>query len=104
MIGASDTHVGAGAFDEDNYWSKVGLVDNMKKTLTARLIISIISWSASGLAAVWADSNTRGDIFDAMRRKETYATTGPRIKLRFFALISAAILKTAPIEYREGLV
>ena len=97
MIGASDTHVGAGAFDEDNYWSKIGLVDSTAslrgsvplKKLNSEggkyNINNFHTWSASGLAAVWADSNTRGDIFDAMRRKETYATTGPRIKLRFFA-------------------
>lgn len=97
MIGASDTHVGAGAFDEDNYWSKVGLVDAnaqlrgsvpMKEPNpdgSAYNVNNFHTWSASGLAAVWADGNTRGDIFDAMRRKETYATTGPRIKLRFFA-------------------
>ena len=97
MIGASDTHVGAGAFDEDNYWSKIGLVDaNGKLRGSVPLdkpnedgskytINNFHTWGASGLAAVWADANTRGDIFDAMRRKETYATTGPRIKLRFFA-------------------
>ena len=97
LIGASDTHVGAGAFDEDNYWSKIGLVDaNGKLRGSVPLdkpnedgskynINNFHTWSASGLAAVWADANTRGDIFDAMRRKETYATTGPRIKLRFFA-------------------
>ena len=97
LIGASDTHVAAGAFEEDDFWSKVGLVD-----ATPRLRGSVPlkkpredgskynennfqTWSASGLAAVWADSNTREAIFDAMRRKETYATTGPRLKLRFFA-------------------
>jgi hypothetical protein len=97
MIGASDTHVGAGAFDEDNYWSKVGLVDAngqlrgsvpLDKPNADGSIYNannFQTWGASGLAAVWADANTRGDIFDAMRRKETYATTGPRIKLRFFA-------------------
>ena len=120
MIGASDTHVGAGAFDEDNYWSKVGLVDSnarlrgsvpMKQPNpdgTAYNINNFHTWSASGLAAVWADSNTRGDIFDAMRRKETYATTGPRIKLRFFASADfsrnienrADMVKRA---YREGV-
>ena len=97
LIGASDTHVGAGAFDEDNYWSKVGLVDAtparrgsvpMPKPNPDGSIYNennFQTWSASGLAAVWADGNTREGVFDAMRRKETYATTGPRIKLRFFA-------------------
>ncbi|MBL6761179.1 MAG: DUF3604 domain-containing protein [PS1 clade bacterium] len=97
LIGASDTHVGAGAFDEDNYWSKIGLVDSdgqlrgsvpLDKPNEDGSIYNannFHTWGASGLAAVWADANTREDIFDAMRRKETYATTGPRIKLRFFA-------------------
>ena len=43
------------------------------------------SWSASGIAGVWAEENTREAIYDAFRRKETFATTGPRIKVRFFA-------------------
>lgn len=97
LIGASDTHVGAGAFDEDNYWSKIGLVDSNSKLRGSVPLDkpnkdgslynenNFHTWGASGLAAVWADANTRGDIFDAMRRKETYATTGPRMKLRFFA-------------------
>jgi hypothetical protein len=97
LIGASDTHVGAGAFDEHNYWSKIGLVDSNAELRgsvpmaepnpdgSKYNVNNFHTWGASGLAAVWADNNTRGDIFDAMRRKETYATTGPRIKLRFLA-------------------
>jgi len=98
LIGASDTHVGAGAFSENNYWSKVGLVDATGKLRGAVPLDEpnedgspryspnfFQTWSASGLAAVWAEENTRDSLFDAMRRKETYATTGPRIRLRFFA-------------------
>ena len=120
LIGASDTHVGAGAFDEDNYWSKIGLVDSNAKLRGSVPLDSptqsgsvynennFQTWSASGLAAVWADSNTRGDVFDAMRRKETYATTGPRMKLRFFASdnFERRILKRANMverAYRQGV-
>ena len=42
-------------------------------------------WSASGLAAVWAEANTREAIYAALRRKETFATSGPRIRVQFFA-------------------
>ena len=99
LIGSSDTHVGAGSFDETNYWSKVGIVDGTPvlrgsvpldepaedgSRYTGGDIASFPTWSASGLAAVWAAENTRDSIYDAFRRKETFATSGPRMKVRFF--------------------
>lgn len=101
LIGSSDSHVAGGAYDENDYWSKVGIVDGTAETrgsippggATSWEGVEVAEnadhwfskWDASGLSVVWADENTRESIFDAMRRKETYATTGTRIKLRFFA-------------------
>ncbi|MEH6558325.1 MAG: DUF3604 domain-containing protein [Oceanicoccus sp.] len=109
VIGSSDTHVGAGPYDEANYFSKVGLFDGdgIKRgsipipkdsvedysyaTLTykdanGRLFIDgkFPTWGAAGLAGVWAEENTRESIYDGFRRKEVFATSGPRIRVRFF--------------------
>lgn len=117
MIGASDSHVAGGAYAESDYWSKVGIVDataesrgavppggvpnwdGVERDVNAEAWFS--RWGASGLAAVWAEENTREAIFDAMRRRETYATSGPRIRLRVFAgtdfddaMLSAADMTT----------
>jgi len=95
MIGSTDTHNAASTFEEDNYYSKAG---KMTATPQARLLASEVGfierlvqirdpklWGSSGLAAVWAEENTRESIYDAFRRKETFATTGTRIRVRFFA-------------------
>jgi len=92
FIGSSDGHNGASAVEEDNFIGKLGIVDatpeiRMDET---RLRPSKF-WSAAGLAGVWAKENTREAIFEAMERKETFATSGPRIKLRFFAGWEVAI-------------
>lgn len=97
VIGSSDTHNAAGSFEEDNYWSKTGVLDIEPKlrgsvpldkpAADGSLYANGASqyWGGSGLAGVWAESNTRDAIYAAFRRKETFSTSGPHIKLRFFA-------------------
>ncbi len=96
VIGSSDTHNAAGSFEEDNYWSKTGVNDIQPQQRGSVPLDepgpdgepyangSSKYWGASGLAGVWAESNTRESIFDAFRRKETFSTSGPHIKVRFF--------------------
>lgn len=111
LVGASDTHTAAISDDESNYFSKVGLVDGnavlrgsvpldeaaeamVRKTGRAQVKEvdgkpytsgAYETWGASGLTGVWAEENSREAIYDAFRRKETFATTGPRMRVRFFA-------------------
>lgn len=97
VIAASDTHNAAGSFEEDNYWSKTGFMD-IEPHLRGSVPLPDSEpeeptyangasqyWGPAGLAGVWAESNTRDSIFDAFRRKETFSTSGPHIKVRFFA-------------------
>jgi len=92
MIGSSDSHTSLSSVDENNYIGKGVWVEPAlhRVTMTAyggnETRIEIPSWklNAAGYAAVWAEENTREALFAAMKRKETYATTGPRITVRFF--------------------
>ena len=79
MIGSTDSHTGLATADEDNFWGKMGA--NEPNPYRGR---TQAQFSSSGYAAVWARENTREAIFAAMKRREVYATTGPRITLRFF--------------------
>jgi hypothetical protein len=112
FVAASDTHVAATTDDESNFFSKAGILDgepigrgSVPASFLYGAVIKMIApgnlkevegreyvagsgfetWSASGIAGVWAEENTRESIYDAFRRKETFATSGPRIKVRFFA-------------------
>ena len=80
MIGSTDAHTGLATVDEDNFWGKMGGSEPNPYRASAQGY-----YSSSGYAAVWAEENTREAIFAAMKRREVYATTGPRISLRFFA-------------------
>ena len=101
FIGSSDTHIAAGSFDETNHIGKFpsdgapagrgslppGGAETWPESeaVSEQDVLNDTEFSASGLAGVWAEENTREAIFDAMRRKETFGTSGPRIKVRMFA-------------------
>ena len=109
---ASDTHVAGGSLDEETYFSKTGLLDGKPENRGSvpapflyGTLLKMISpdtvreiegrdymsngtfetWAASGITGVWAEQNTRDDIYNAFRRKETFGTSGPRMLVRFFA-------------------
>ena len=91
FIGSTDSHTSMVSTREDNYWGKTprgeAAADRYKHKIlgtTPELTTYESDTIASGLAAVWARNNTREDLFDAMQSKETYATTGTRITVRFF--------------------
>ena len=97
VIGSTDNHTALSAAEEDNFFGKfVDSEPSADRTFNCMGGCDRPSgedmgplwpnWqiSASGYAAVWARENTREEIFNAFKRKETYATTGPRIAVRFF--------------------
>ena len=93
MIGSTDSHTSFAAVEEENFFGKHSGVEPEPHRWEHVVIsspldpdLTIYGWqqAASGYAAVWANENTREAIFDAIARKEVYATTGPRITVRFF--------------------
>ncbi|WP_170370354.1 DUF3604 domain-containing protein [Ruegeria arenilitoris] len=92
MVGATDSHTGMATAQEDNFFGKHSGVEPGPNRWEHLVIeapdpeLSIYGWkqAAGGLGAVWATENTREAIFDAMQRRETYATTGSRMGVRFF--------------------
>ena len=92
MIGATDSHTSLVAVEEDNFFGKHSGAEPSGHRATHKFMSSpdgkvfIMGWQmvASGFAGVWAKDNTREALLDAMKRKETYATTGSRMIVRFF--------------------
>lgn len=102
FIGSSDTHIAAATLSEENHWGKFptdganpqqrssvppeGYTDWADvPTPTNRRTLTGAKFSASGLVGVWAEANTREDLFNGMRNRETFGTSGPRMKVRLFA-------------------
>lgn len=90
MVGATDSHTGLSTAEEDNFFGKSTSVEPSPERIEHPFIKSDMGeipgdmLAAAGYQGVWATENTREALFDAMMRKETYATTGPRIMVRFF--------------------
>jgi hypothetical protein len=90
FTGATDSHTSLTTAEENNFFGKHAGYEPSPERLTHPFMKTkhgeIFSWQqlAAGITAVWAHENTRASIFDAMDRKELYATTGPRILVRFF--------------------
>jgi hypothetical protein len=98
MIGATDSHTSLATTREENYFGKFSAVEPGEKERYMDLVsqdlrpdgdgsLNVYHWeaAASGLAGVWAHENTREAIWDAMSRKEVYASTGTRLVVRVFA-------------------
>ena len=90
FIGSTDSHTGLATAQEDNFFGKhSGAEPNPQRVEHPMAKVGDAEYTgwgmvASGLAAVWARENTREALFDAMENKETYATTGSRMMVRFF--------------------
>jgi len=114
MIGSTDSHTSLATADDDNFFGKHAgsepSPDRMEHPFAKFGDMEILNWEtlASGYAGVWAAENTREALFDAMERRETYATTGPRMLVRFFGgwdfeEADTHTRQPAAIGYRKGV-
>ncbi len=101
VIGSSDGHGASSPVEEDNFFGKLPMLDGSaairleQATFVPKGIMPAREWGAAGLAGIWAEENTRESLFAAMRRKETFATSGPRMRIRLFGgwAFDAALLE-----------
>jgi hypothetical protein len=87
FVGAGDSHNTAASYSQSNYFGDHAMIDPTPEArLSGKVVagMTVIQTGTSGLGGVWAEENTRASIFDAMRRKETFGTSGVRIKVRLF--------------------
>jgi hypothetical protein len=100
---AADSHDTGVAYRQDNFFGGHGIADGTIETrMSGRLFagMDVRHEGPAGLTGVWAEENTRESIFNAMKRKETFAVSGPHIKVRFFGGWSYA--ETATAEQRRA--
>ncbi len=108
VIGSTDAHTGLAAAEENNFHGKFATdsIPLSKLDGWSDNANSSFGWAmgAQGLAAVWAEENTRESIMQAMKRRETYATTGPRIGLRFYGGygLDATALEASSFPYESS--
>lgn len=108
VIGSTDAHTGLAAAEENNFHGKFATdsIPLSKLDSWSDSANSSFGWAmgAQGLAAVWAEENTRESIMQAMKRRETYATTGPRIGLRFYGGygLDATALEASSFPYESS--
>jgi len=108
VIGSTDAHTGLAAAEENNFHGKFATdsVPSSKLEGWSDNANSSFGWAmgAQGLAAVWAEENTRESIMQAMKRRETYATTGPRIGLRFYGGygLDTTVLEASAFPYESS--
>jgi hypothetical protein len=87
FVGAGDAHNTATSYSQSNYFGDHAMIDaTPKERLSGKVVagMTVLETGTSGLGGVWAEENTRASIFDAMKRKETFGTSGVRIKVRLF--------------------
>lgn len=111
LIGSTDSHTGMSTTNEDNFFGKFAhdepSADRTEKRM-ANQLQKIWKLVSSGLVAVWSEENTRESLFQAIKRREVYATTGTRIQLRFFGgwqFDAADVLRAdfATLGYQKGV-
>lgn len=114
MIGSTDSHTGLATAEEENFFGKHSGAEPSPKRWEHPMAkvgdAEYTGWSmvSSGYAGVWATENTRAALFDAMMRKETYASTGPRMLVRFFGgweFTAADAMSRLPADvgYKKGV-
>lgn len=87
LIGSTDGHTGLSTADDNNFWGKFVESEPSKERINSKMGGRLWeNWrlTSSGYMGAWARANTRAELFAAFKRKEVYATTGPRMAVRFF--------------------